>query len=184
MASAFGEGLDLIDQSDNFPAASRRREYSDRMYSVGIRDHIMVAHSLRGEVFGPAQGLHGATYSVSAELEHEELDAHGIVIDIGLFRDKLREVLRDLDYRNLDEHPAFQDRPSTSEIIARHIHRELGRRLPVLSGTLLVISLEESPVAWVRYRAPARGAAAAPAPRKSRPGRRGAPEPGSGAAGG
>jgi 6-pyruvoyltetrahydropterin/6-carboxytetrahydropterin synthase len=106
------------------------------MYSVGIRDHIMIAHSLKGEVFGPAQGLHGATYTVSAEVEREELDEHGIVIDIGVFRDTLREVLRDLDYRNLDEHPAFEHRRSTSEIIA------------------LVVTLDESPAAWVRYRGP------------------------------
>jgi 6-pyruvoyltetrahydropterin/6-carboxytetrahydropterin synthase len=124
------------------------------MYSVGIRDHIMIAHSLKGEVFGPAQGLHGATYTVSAEVEREELDEHGIVIDIGVFRDTLREVLRDLDYRNLDEHPAFEHRRSTSEIIARHIHRELVRRLSVAFGTMLVVTLDESPAAWVRYRGP------------------------------
>ena len=127
------------------------------MYSVGVRDHIMVAHSLKGEVFGPAQRLHGATYTVCAELEREELDEHGIVIDIAVFRGTLRSVLRELDYQNLDEHPAFAERCSTSENIARHVHRELGRRLPVMAGTLLAVTLEESPVAWARYRAPVRG---------------------------
>jgi len=124
------------------------------MYTVGVRDHIMVAHSLPGEVFGPAQRLHGATYTVSAEVEREELADAGIVIDIGYLRGELRRVLGELDYSNLDEHPAFQGKRSTTEMIARHIHRELGARLPVTSGVMLTITLDESPVAWARYRAP------------------------------
>ncbi len=87
------------------------------MYSVGVRDHIMVAHSLAGEVFGPAQRLHGATYTVSVEVEREELGPDGILCDIGMLRSELRAVLDGLDYQNLDEHPAFPaapPRPSSS----------------------------------------------------------------------
>jgi 6-pyruvoyl-tetrahydropterin synthase len=132
------------------------------MYTVGVRDHIMVAHSLEGEMFGPAQRLHGATYTVSVEVEREELNPHGVVIDIALLRERLRDVLREIDYCNLDEHPAFDGKPSTTELIARHVHRELGRRLPVIPGTTLTVTLEESPVAWARYRAPVRGITAFP----------------------
>ena len=124
------------------------------MYSVGVRDHIMVAHSLAGEIFGPAQRLHGATYAVSVELEREELGDDGIVCDIGLLRQELREVLEVLDYRNLDEHPAFKGRLSTTEHIARYIHRELSQRLRSEAGELLTVTLDESPAAWARYRAP------------------------------
>jgi len=128
------------------------------MYTVGVRDHILIAHSLAGEVFGPAQRLHGATYTVSIEVEHEELTPDDIVIDIGVLRDELRHVLSALDYQNLDEHPAFSDKRSTTELLARHIHRELGRRLPMTRGGTLTVTLDESPVAWARYRAPLRGA--------------------------
>lgn len=127
------------------------------MYTVGVRDHIQVAHSLAGEQFGPAQRLHGATYTVGAEVEREELTDMGIVVDIAFLRQELRAVLDDLDYQNLDEHPSFQGRRSTTELIARHIHRELGRRLPIMAGVTLTVTLEESPSAWARYRAPVRG---------------------------
>ena len=133
------------------------------MYTLGVRDHVMVAHSMKGEVFGPAQRLHGATYAVTVEVEREELDAHGVVLDIGLLRERLRRVLSDLDYRNLDEHPAFSEHGSSTEQIARHVHRELGRVIPVVAGTNLTVTLEESPVAFARYRAPVRGASMPPA---------------------
>ena|SRR5437867_5292291 len=132
------------------------------MYTIGVRDHIMVAHSLKGDVFGPAQGLHGATYHVGVEIEREELDENGIVIDIGLFRSRLRAVLDEIDYKNLDDHPSFEGKRSTTELIARYIHRELGRRLPVTAGTTLTVTLDESPVAWARYRAPIRTPSARP----------------------
>lgn len=131
------------------------------MYTVGARDHIMIAHSLKGEVFGPAQSLHGATYAVTVEIEREELNAHDIVIDIGLLRERLREVLADLEYRNLDEHPAFKDHRSTTEAIARYIHRELARRLESPAG-LMTVTLDESPVAFAKYRAPCRFASIPP----------------------
>jgi 6-pyruvoyltetrahydropterin/6-carboxytetrahydropterin synthase len=132
------------------------------MYTVGVRDHIMVAHRLDGEFFGPGQRMHGATYVVSAELEQEELDPHGVVVDIGMFRERLREVLADIDYRNLDEHPSFEPGRSTTEIIARYVHRELGRKLPFRQGSVLTIKLDESPAAWVKYRAPIRSGSIIP----------------------
>ncbi|MGH9253881.1 MAG: 6-pyruvoyl trahydropterin synthase family protein [Vicinamibacterales bacterium] len=89
------------------------------MYSVTVRDHVMIAHSLRGQVFGPAQRLHGATYVVDVELKRHTLEDEGIVVDIGLAADALRRVLADLNYRNLDEMPAFAGRNTTTEFLAR-----------------------------------------------------------------
>jgi len=125
------------------------------MHTVGVRDHVLVAHSLSGEIFGPAQRLHGATYVVSIEVEHRELGPSGIVVDIGVLRARLREVLDGLDYRNLDEHAAFEPGRSTTELIAKHIHAEVARRIELGAGAMLTVTLDESPVAWARYRAPA-----------------------------
>ena len=89
------------------------------MYSVSVRDHMMVAHSFRGDVFGPAQRLHGATYVVDVELRRPALDADGIVVDIGRAAEALRRILAELNYRNLDEVPAFHGRNTTTEFLAR-----------------------------------------------------------------
>jgi 6-pyruvoyl-tetrahydropterin synthase len=89
------------------------------MYSVTVRDHVMIAHSFTGPVFGPAQRLHGATYVVDVELKRPTLDADGIVVDIGRAADALRRVLADLNYRNLDEVPSFAGRNTTTEFLAR-----------------------------------------------------------------
>jgi 6-pyruvoyl-tetrahydropterin synthase len=89
------------------------------MYSVTVRDHVMIAHSFTGQVFGPAQRLHGATYVVDVELKRPDLDADGIVADIGRAAGALRRVLADLNYRNLDELPAFAGRNTTTEFLAR-----------------------------------------------------------------
>src|SRR5918993_2802538 len=89
------------------------------MYSVTVRDHFMIAHSLRGEVFGPAQRLHGATYVVDVEFRRPDLDADGIVVDIGRATEELRKVVGALSYRNLDEEPAFANRNTTTEFLAR-----------------------------------------------------------------
>ena len=89
------------------------------MYSVTVRDHVMIAHSFTGQVFGPAQRLHGATYVVDVELKRPDLDADGIVADIGRAGEALRRVLADLNYRNLDELPAFAGRNTTTEFLAR-----------------------------------------------------------------
>ena len=89
------------------------------MFSVTVRDHMMIAHSFRGQVFGPAQRLHGATYVVDVELKRPGLDPDGIVVDIGRATDALRRVLADLNYRNLDELPSFAGRNTTTEMLAR-----------------------------------------------------------------
>ena len=89
------------------------------MYSVTVRDHVMIAHSLKGEVFGPAQRLHGATYVVDVELKRPDLGADGIVVDIWRAAEALRQVLAELNYHNLDEVPAFAGRNTTTEVLAR-----------------------------------------------------------------
>src|SRR5512134_489228 len=91
------------------------------MFTVCVRDHFMIAHSFRGAVFGPAQGLHGATYVVDVEFRRRELDADGIVVDIGRAGETLRAVLAELNYRNLDELQIFQGRNTTTEFLARHV---------------------------------------------------------------
>jgi 6-pyruvoyltetrahydropterin/6-carboxytetrahydropterin synthase len=91
------------------------------MYSVTVRDHIMIAHSFRGDVFGPAQKLHGATFVVDVEFRSRELDENGIVIDIGRASEAVRTILAGLNYRNLDDDPSFNGRNTTTEVLARTI---------------------------------------------------------------
>jgi len=130
------------------------------MFSLAVSDHFMIAHSFRGEIFGPAQGLHGATYAVEMELRRAELDEHGLVADIGLLRGLLREVLEGFDYRNLDAEPAFRGINTTTEFLAREIWRRAQTR--IAQGALktsaglsaLKVTLRESPVAWAAYEAP------------------------------
>ena len=121
------------------------------MFSVTVRDHTMIAHSLRGEVFGPAQRLHGATYVVEATFRRAELDSDGIVIDIARAGDALRAVLAELDHRNLDDEPNLAGLNTTTEALARLIADQLADR--VQSGELdsLVVTLHESPVASASY---------------------------------
>jgi 6-pyruvoyl-tetrahydropterin synthase len=128
------------------------------MYSVCVRDHIMIAHSFRGEVFGPAQRLHGATYVVDVEFCRPELDADGLVVDIGLASQTLRALLADLDYRNLDEEPAFQGRNTSTEFLARVIFDRMAAELGAgalgegaRAITALRVQLSESHVAWAAY---------------------------------
>jgi 6-pyruvoyltetrahydropterin/6-carboxytetrahydropterin synthase len=129
------------------------------MYSVTVSHHFMVAHSLAGAVFGPAQGLHGATYVVEAELRREALDADGIVCDIGRALDLLKAVLADFDYCNLDEAPEFRGRNTTTEFLAGQIHRRLAARIKerkLGDGSIasLRVVLRETPVAWAAYDTP------------------------------
>ena len=128
------------------------------MYSVTVRDHIMIAHSFRGEVFGPAQRLHGATYVVDVELRRPELDGDGLVVDIGLAGQALRGVLDELNYRNLDEDPAFRGVNTTTEFLARVVFDRLAAR--IRSGALgagaaglsaMRVTLHESHVAAAGY---------------------------------
>lgn len=125
------------------------------MFTVAVKCHVLVAHSLRGEVFGPAQRLHGATYHVTAEWSAAELDRDGIVVDIGLAQSVLDEVLGPLRFANLDEVAEFAGMNTTTEVLARWIHGQLAARLrPRFRGRLRVV-LEESHVAWAAYEGPA-----------------------------
>ena len=128
------------------------------MYTVTVQDHVMIAHSLKGEVFGPAQHLHGATFVVEATFRRQELDPDGMVVDIGRAVEQLKAVLADLNYRNLDEHPAFAGKNSTTEVLAREIFDRLagavhGGRLGGHARGIssLCVTLRESPVAWGSY---------------------------------
>jgi len=121
------------------------------MFVVGVSDHIMVAHSLRGETFGPAQRLHGATYEVRVEVLASELDADGIVVDIGWLRTVLRESLAPLDYQNLDEVPELAGENTTTEFLCRWIHQALSRQLGPRPDARLRVTLVESPNAWAGY---------------------------------
>ena len=95
------------------------------MYTVLVRDHMMIAHSFKGEVFGPAQRLHGATYVVDVEFKRRDVDADGIVVDIGRPTETLRQVLGELNYRNLDEIPEFAGRNTTTEFLARVVFERI-----------------------------------------------------------
>ena len=131
------------------------------MFSVTVRDHMMIAHSLRGEVFGPAQRLHGATYVVDATFRRATLDADGIVVDIGRAAEALRAVVGELGYRNLDDEADFAGMNTTTEALARVVADRLADRARVgalgdgareLDG--LVVTLHESHVAWASYERP------------------------------
>ncbi len=128
------------------------------MYSVTVRDHFMIAHSFKGEVFGPAQNLHGATYVVDVEFRRAELDADGLVVDIGAALQALRVVLAELNYRNLDDDPAFEGRNTTTEFLARLIFERIAAEIE--AGALgdgahglstLRVTLHESHVASASY---------------------------------
>ena len=134
------------------------------MYSVCVRDHMMIAHSFRGEVFGPAQRLHGATYVVDVEFRRPQLDADGLVVDIGLAAGALRATLEELNYRNLDELPEFTGQNTTTEFLARVLFDRIAERIaagamgphatarggaPGLSA--MRVRLNESHVAWAAY---------------------------------
>jgi 6-pyruvoyl-tetrahydropterin synthase len=99
------------------------------MFSVTVRDHVMIAHSFRGAVFGPAQRLHGATYVVDVEFKRGSLDADGIVVDIGRATEVLRRVLADLNFRNLDEVPEFAGHNTTTEFLAQVVFGRLGKAM-------------------------------------------------------
>ncbi|MGN9917331.1 6-pyruvoyl trahydropterin synthase family protein [Micromonospora palomenae] len=128
------------------------------MFSVTVRDHMMVAHSFRGEVFGPAQRLHGATFVVDATFRRAELDADGIVVDIGRATEELRAVLAELTYRNLDDEPAFAGVNTTTEVLCRTVADRLAERAHAgalgagareLAG--ITVTLHESHIAWASY---------------------------------
>ena len=135
------------------------------MFSVSVRDNIMIAHSLKGEVFGPAQRLHGATFVVEVTLRRASLDEDGIVADIGRATTLLTEILGTYAYRNLDDLDAFKGRNSTTEVLAKEIHDRYaaGIRAGRLDGDAdkaivsLSVVLRENPDAWAGYDAPLNG---------------------------
>ena len=128
------------------------------MFSVTVRDHMMIAHSFRGEVFGPAQRLHGATYVVDATFRRAQLDADNVVVDIGLAATELAGVLSGLSYRNLDEEPDFAGTNTSTEALAKVVADRLADR--VHAGALgesarglagITVTLRESHIAWASY---------------------------------
>jgi 6-pyruvoyl-tetrahydropterin synthase len=128
------------------------------VFTVTVRDHMMIAHSFRGDVFGPAQRLHGATYIVDATFRRRTLDADNIVVDIGAAAEALRAVLAELTYRNLDEDPTLTGMNTSTEALARVVADRLAER--VHAGALgeparglegLVVTLHESHIAWASY---------------------------------
>ena len=121
------------------------------MFSVTVRDHMLIAHSLRGEVFGPAQRLHGATYVVDATFRRATLDADGIVVDIGRASAALRAVLEELGYRNLDDEPELAGVNTTTEVLARLVADRLADRMHESGVEGILVTLRESHVAWATY---------------------------------
>jgi 6-pyruvoyl-tetrahydropterin synthase len=131
------------------------------VFTVTVRDHMMIAHSLRGEVFGPAQRLHGATFVVDAAFRRADLDGDGMVVDIGRAATALHDVLADLTYRNLDDEPAFTGTNTTTEVLARAVADRLAERVaagdlgPGATGLAgITVTLHESHVAWASYERP------------------------------
>ena len=134
------------------------------MFTVCVRDHVMIAHSLRGDVFGPARRLHGATYVIDVEFRCKKLDADGIVVDIGAAGTALRAILERINYRNLDAEPAFSATNTTTERLARYVfdrmrdaigERRLGAAATAIESLRVV--LHESHIAWAAYEGPLRG---------------------------
>jgi 6-pyruvoyl-tetrahydropterin synthase len=128
------------------------------VFSVTVRDHMMIAHSLRGETFGPAQALHGATYVIDATFRRADLDADGVVVDIGRAAEEVRAVVSELNFRNLDDEPALAAMNTTTEALARLIANRLAERAE--AGALgdagrgldgLVVTLHESHIASATY---------------------------------
>ena len=134
------------------------------MYVLAVSDHIMIAHSFTGAIFGPAQQLHGATYGVEVEFRRAELDGDGLVCDIGLALKTLREVLSELNFRNLDDVPELRGKNTTTEFMAGEIFRRIKARVAagaIGPGTAealasMRIVLRESPVAWASFEGPLR----------------------------
>ena len=131
------------------------------MFSLTVSDHMMIAHSFKGAEFGPAQRVHGATFVVEAEFRAPRLDGSNLLVDIGLARQELRRALDALDYRNLDDEPAFRGENTTTEFLAAHVHGLL--RAALRDGRLgaggalvngLKVTLRESPNAWAAFEGP------------------------------
>lgn len=128
------------------------------MYSLNVREHFMIAHSFKGEIFGPAQAMHGATYVVDMEMRRAELDEDGLVVDIGLASESLAAILAELNYKNLDEVAEFKGKNTTTEFLAHVIFQRIAKMIaagklgPAALGLdALKVTLNESHVAWAAY---------------------------------
>lgn len=128
------------------------------MFALSVRDHLMIAHSFTGEVFGPAQALHGATYVVDVEFRRQELDADGLVVDIGLAAEALKAAISPLNYKNLDEVPRFQGQNTTTEFLAKALFDDM--KTAIVKGSLgpgaaqissIKVTLHESHIAFASY---------------------------------
>jgi 6-pyruvoyltetrahydropterin/6-carboxytetrahydropterin synthase len=131
------------------------------MFTLGVSDHVMIAHSFADVFFGPAQRLHGATYAMDLEIRAPGLNPHDVVMDIGALRTILRAVLGEIDYQNLDEHPAFAGRLSTTERVAEYVAHEAAKRLARLkgdaapvAGSIVRVVARESPIAYAAFERP------------------------------
>jgi len=131
------------------------------MFTLGVSDHVMIAHSFADPFFGPAQRMHGATYGIEVEVRAVSLGQHHVVMDIGALRALVRRALDTIDFRNLDEHPAFPGRTSTTERVAEHVAALVAEQIDALdadaapaSGSSLRVLVRESPVAWVTFERP------------------------------
>ena len=121
------------------------------MFTVGVREHILIAHSLQGEVFGPAQNMHGCTYVVDVEFIVEELDENSIVIDMGIAGKIVKDVLQTINYKNLDEIEEFKGKNTTTEFLARYVFQQVKPQLQNTQVTALKVTLNESHTAWASF---------------------------------
>jgi 6-pyruvoyltetrahydropterin/6-carboxytetrahydropterin synthase len=138
-----------------------QRDKLGAMYSITVREHMMIAHSFRGELFGPAQKLHGATYVVDVEFRRAALDANNVVVDIGRAGEALRAIVGEFNYQNLDDLPALNGENTTTEFMCRTVFARMMDRIK--SGQLgpgsdaldsLKVTLQESHVAWASFEGP------------------------------
>ena len=127
------------------------------MYSLTIRDYLKCAHSLQGDIFGPAQALHIITYEVEVTFSTEELDEHALIVDFGAAQQTLQGTLATMNFKNLDDLPEFQNVNTTTEFLCEYIHRQIGGAMGDRFAGHLSVTLRESPVAWATYGAPIGG---------------------------
>jgi 6-pyruvoyl-tetrahydropterin synthase len=121
------------------------------MYFVKIRESIMIAHSLKNPFFGPAQNVHGATYVVDVSFKSEQLDEHNVVIDIGLAHEIVKDVLKKLDYQNLDDLEQFNGKLTTTEFVAKHIFEEVSTKVKNIFFGKIGVTIKENPSAWAGF---------------------------------
>jgi 6-pyruvoyl-tetrahydropterin synthase len=124
------------------------------LYSLTIRDYLKIAHTLKGEIFGPAQMLHLLTYEVEATYTTDALDEYNLIVDFGAAQQTLSSILSEMNFKNLDELPEFKDVNTTTEFLCAYIHRRIGDTMADRFSGKLSVTLRESPVAWATYEGP------------------------------